>query len=86
MAASDDWKAILTVIEGDLLAAEGGPLITFLTAFGAAAGDPVKIAAAWVGLQGSFVASLPQLEATLSQQIATALTAKLQAAIGKIGK
>ena len=76
--------AFLAMLESDLLTTASGPLLAFLTAFGAAAGDPTKIALAWVGLQGSLVGSLPVLEATLSQQIAAALTAKLQAAITAI--
>lgn len=76
--------ALLAVLESDLLTTAGAPLLSFLTAFGAAAGDPTKIALAWVGLQGSLLGSLPALEATLSQQIAAALTAKLQSAISAI--
>jgi hypothetical protein len=72
---------VLAIIEADLLTAAGSPLLTFLTAFGAAAGDPVKIAAASVQLQGSLIGALPGLESTLAQQIAAALAAKLQAAI-----
>jgi hypothetical protein len=77
-------QAFLAMLESDLLTSASGPLLTFLTAFGAAAGDPTKIALAWVGLQGSLIGSLPALEAALSQQIAAALTAKLQEAITKI--
>jgi hypothetical protein len=74
-------SAILAVLTSDALTAEGPPLIKFLTAFGAAAGDPLKISAALVGLQGDVIASLPSLETTLAQQITAALTAKLQGAI-----
>lgn len=74
-------SAILGVVTSDILTAEGPVLIKFLTAFGAANGDPLKLTAAWIGLQGDVVASVPGLEATLSQQIAAALTAKLQATI-----
>lgn len=74
-------SAILGVLESDTLAVEGPAIIAFLTDFGAAAGDPLKLSAAFVKLQGAFVGSLPQLEATISQQIAAALTAKLQALI-----
>jgi hypothetical protein len=79
--ATSTGQAILAVIESDLLTAGGAPLINFVTAFGAAGGDPLKIAAAWVQLQGAVVGVLPSLEVTLSQQIAAALTAKLAAAI-----
>jgi hypothetical protein len=74
-------SAVSGVLASDALTAEGPPLIKFLTAFGAAAGDPLKISAAFVGLQGDVIASLPQLETTVIQQITTQLTAKLQAAI-----
>lgn len=74
-------SAILAVLESDALQAEGPPLIKFLTAVGAAAGDPLKLSAAVVALQGDVIGSLPSLEATLAQQITAALTAKLQALI-----
>jgi hypothetical protein len=74
----------LAVIESDLLTTAGAPLLAFLTSFGAAGGDPAKIALAWVALQGALLGSLPTLEATLSQQIAAALTAKLESAITAI--
>ena len=76
-------QAILAVIESDLLVAGGTPLLTFLQQFGAAAGDPIKIVAAWAELRGGLLGSLPGLEATLSGQIAMALETKLQAAIAK---
>lgn len=76
--------ALLAVLESDLLTSAATPLLNFLTAFGAAAGDPTKIALAWVGLQGSLLAGLPSLEATIAEQIAAALTAKLQHAITAI--
>lgn len=74
-------SAILAVLASDALTAEGPPLIKFLTAVGTAAGDPLKLSAAFIGLQGDVIASLPSLEVTLAQQITQALTAKLQAAI-----
>lgn len=80
-ASPSAWQALLSVIETDLLSTAGAPLLTFLNSFAAAAGDPLKLAAAWVQLQGQFVGALPTLEATLSQQIANTLTAKLSAAI-----
>lgn len=79
--SSNSGSAILAVLASDALTVEGPPLIKFLTAFGAASGDPLKIAAAFVGLQGDIVASLPSLEGALATQISAALTAKLQAAI-----
>lgn len=74
-------KLILAVLLSDSLQAEGPAVIKFLTAFGAAQGDPLKVLAAYTALQGDFLGALPQLEATLSQQIGQALTAKLQAEI-----
>lgn len=79
--SSNAGSAILAVLTSDALTTEGPPLITFLTAFGAAAGDPLKIAAAWAKLQGDILGSLPSFEATLSAQIASVLTTKLQAQI-----
>lgn len=84
MSTPSAGAALLAVLESDLLTTAAGPLLAFLTAFGAAAGDPTKIALAWVGLQGSLLAGLPGLEATIAQQIAAALTAKLQSAITSI--
>jgi len=74
-------SVILAVLESDALATEGPPLIKFLTAVGSAGGDPLKLGAAVVALQGDVIGTLPTLEATLSAQIASALTAKLTAAI-----
>jgi hypothetical protein len=74
-------SAILGVLASDTLLAEGPALIKFLTAFGAAAGDPLKLSAAFIALQGDVIGSLPGLETTLIQQITAVLTAKLQAAI-----
>jgi hypothetical protein len=79
--ATSTGQAILAVLESDLLTAEGTPILAFLTSFGQAAGDPLKIAAAWVALQGAFIGGMPGLESALSQQIAAALNAKLVAAI-----
>lgn len=76
-------QALLALIEGDLLTAEGTPILTFLQALSTAAGDPVKVAAAWVALQGAVVGSLPGLETTLIQQLISAITGKLQAALAK---
>jgi len=74
-------QTLLAILESDILTAAGAPLLQFLTAFGAAGGDQLKIAMAFVALQGELVGSLPSLESALSQQLAAALTAKLQAAI-----
>jgi hypothetical protein len=65
----------------DVLSTGGTPLLTFLAAFGAAAGDPVKIEEAFVALTGAEVGQLPAFEGLISQQIAAALTAKVQAAM-----
>jgi len=74
-------QALLSALETDLLTSFAQPLINFLTAFGAAGGDPVKVALAWVGLQGALVAALPNFEVAVSQQISNTLIAKLQAAL-----
>lgn len=79
--ATSAGQQILAVLELDFLTAAGAPLLTFLSAAGAANGDPLKLSAALVALQGSLIGQLPSFEATLSQQIATALQAKLAAAI-----
>lgn len=63
----------------DLLSTGGTPLLSFLAAFGAAAGDPVKIEAAFIALSGAEVGQLPAFEGLVSQQIAAALIAKVQA-------
>ncbi len=67
----------------DMLTIGGGPLLTFLNSFSAAAGDPVKIEAALLALQGAEIGQLTPFEALLSSQIAGALSAKLQAAMAK---
>jgi hypothetical protein len=74
-------QLILAALTSDVLTSEGPPVLAFLTAFGAAAGDPLKITAAWAKLQGDVIGSLPTLEAAVSAQIATALTARITAAI-----
>ena len=79
--ATTTGQAILAILESDVLTTEGTPILTFLTAFGAAAGDPLKITAAWIQLQGALIGGLPGVETALAQQIAQALQAKLVAAI-----
>ena len=72
---------IVALIESDILASAGPALISFLTAFGAANGDGVKIGLAALKLQGDLAGALPTFEAALSQQLSTALIAKVNAAI-----
>jgi hypothetical protein len=74
-------NVILALLTNDLVAGEGPALIKFLTAEGQAAGDPLKMSAAFVALEGDIIGTLPSLEATLAQQITAALQAKLQALI-----
>lgn len=76
-------KLILAVLLSDALETEGPVVITAINQVGAARGDPFKLAAAWVQFQGAVVGALPSLEADVSEQIATALTAKIQDAINK---
>lgn len=73
-------QQFLNLILSDVLTVGGSPLLTFLSAFGAAAGDPVKITAAWVAFTGAETGQLPALEATLSTQLSQFLIAKVQAA------
>lgn len=68
----------------DLLSTGGQPLLTFLSAFGAAAGDPIKIGEAWVAFQGAEIGQLPALEAMLSSQLAAFLSAKVKAEMAKV--
>jgi hypothetical protein len=77
-------QTLLNLILSDLLSTGGQPLLAFLSAFGAAAGDPVKIAAAWVAFQGAEIGSLPALEASLSGQLASFLSAKIKAEMSKV--
>jgi transglycosylase-like protein with SLT domain len=65
----------------DVLSTGGTPLLTFLASFGAAAGDPVKIEAAFVALTGAEVGQLGPFEALISGQISAALITKVQAAM-----
>jgi len=75
-------QAFLSLLLSDLLGAGGTPILTFLAAFGAANGDPLKIEMAWIALQGGEVGQVPTFESLLSNQIATALAAKVQALMG----
>jgi hypothetical protein len=79
--ATSNGQAFLALIESDLLTAAGQPLLSFLTAFGAAGGDPIKVTLAWVKLQGDLLGGLPGLESQLAVQIAQALTTKIEAAL-----
>ena len=77
-------QSFLNLVLSDALSVGGAPLLAFLAAFGAAAGDPLKIQAAWVAFQGAEIGALPALEATLSEQLAAFLAAKVQAAIAAV--
>jgi len=76
-------QALLTFIENDLLLSAGPPLLTFLTAVQAAAGDPIKIAAAWVALQGNLVGGAPAAVGGIETQLAAIIASKIQAALTK---
>lgn len=79
-------QTILAFIEGDALRAFGAPLLTFLQAEAAAAGDPIKMSAAFIALQGGIVGAAPGALGTLESQLATALATKLQAVIAAAPK
>lgn len=81
MATPNVFQSFVNTVIADALSAGGSPLLNFLSAFGAAAGDPAKITAAFVAFEGAELGALPSFEAVLSQQIAAALTARVQAAI-----
>lgn len=81
MSNTSQGQAFLALLESDLLTTAAQPLLTFLTDFSAAAGDPLKLGLAWVKLQGNLLGGLPGLEAELSVQIAQSLTAKITAAL-----
>jgi len=83
MSTPSASQSFLNLILSDVLSTGGSPLLTFLAAFGSAAGDPVKITEAWVAFQGAEIGALPALEATLSQQLASFLSAKVQASMAK---
>ena len=71
-------QSFFAMILKDIITTGGSPLLTFLAAFGAAAGDPVKIQLALGALAASEAGQLTPFEALLSQQIATGLATKLQ--------
>lgn len=77
-------QTLKNLILSDLLSTGGTPLLTFLSAFGAAAGDPVKIGEAWLAFEGAEIGQLPVLETTLSTQLAAFLAAKVKAEITKV--
>ena len=74
-------QTLLSLIEQDGLTAFGIPLLNFLTAVQAAAGDPVKISAAFIGLEGALIAAAPSALGGLEAQLTGLLAAKLQAKI-----
>ena len=76
-------QQLLTLIENDALTSFGPPLLTFLQAVQAAQGDPIKITAAWVQLQGGIVGAAPSALGGLESQLAGIIAAKIQAAIAK---
>lgn len=71
--------ALLDLVKNDALLAFAPPLVTFLQNAQAAAGDPVKISAAFVQLQGDIVGHAPSAIAGLETQLAGSLAAKLTA-------
>jgi len=77
-------QTLISLIEQDGLIAFGGPLLNFLTAVQTANGDQVKIAAAFIGLQGAVIAAAPGALGGLETQLAGILAAKLQALQAKI--
>lgn len=80
-SAPNPAQAFLNLILQDLLSLGSQPMLTFLAAFGNAAGDPLKIEAAWIAFQGAEIGELPGFEGLLSTQIANFLAAKVKAAI-----
>jgi len=77
---------IIALIENDALVSFGQPILTFLTAVESAQADPVKIATAFVKLQGDLVAAAPGALAGLESQIASAIATKLQAKLASLPK
>jgi hypothetical protein len=73
-------QAIVAVLESDILTAAGQPLLTFLQNVKTNP-DPLNEAAQWIQLTGALVGSLPGLEVTVIQQLATTLQTKLAALI-----
>lgn len=77
-------QVILDFIKTDALTTFGKPLLTFLTAVEAANGDKLKEMAAVIQLQGNLVAAAPTALGEVESQIASALAAKLQAAMSSV--
>lgn len=77
-------QQFLTLLKNDALLSFGPPLLTFLTNVSAAGGDPIKLTAAWVQLQGNAIEAAPTALAGLESQLATLIATKLQAAIAKV--
>lgn len=77
-------KTFLNIIVFDALSTGGTPVITFLAAFGSAAGDPIKIKAACAAFLGEEVGELPSFEALVSSQLANFLTEKVKAEMAKV--
>jgi hypothetical protein len=81
--APSSGQQFFAMILHDLLSTGGSPLLTFFAAFGAAAGDPIKIGEAFLALQGAEIGQLTPFESLLSQQIAAAFIAKIKGVMGQ---
>jgi hypothetical protein len=76
--ASSIGQTLLTLLEDDALLSFGTPLVNFFTSVASANGDPLKVGAAWVALQGALVGAAPGALGGLESQLATLIATKVQ--------
>lgn len=76
-------QSLIQIIEGDVLAAFGTPLLTLIEAIKTSNGNPFADVAAWGQFTGNLAPSLVGLEQAVAQQLLTAIETKLTAAMAK---
>lgn len=74
---------ILQLVEGDVFTEAGPAILGFLNDEAKANGDPFKMAAAWVKLQGAMVAAAPNLEGDAVTQLSEIIAGKIANVFGK---
>lgn len=79
-------QQLLSFIEQDGLTTFGVALLNFLNAEVVAQGDPIKMAAAFIALEGNLIAQGPAFLAGLETQLAQLLAAKLSAKLAALPK
>jgi hypothetical protein len=82
MSISTTGKALLQMLETDVLENFGPPILEYLQSIHANP-DPIKTAGNFAKLTGGLIAAVPAAEIELAQQISGVLITKLQSLMSK---